>query len=154
MEIKGLGGTPLADQQIATRDENGFLRPVSPDNPIYTKPADDSGSGGGQTVTILGTGTAAGNVSYPSTGVADKNTDITIYFGGSTTGTTGTFSTFLIDINNRQTVLPGIRSNVSIAQVTTANVGDIVDYSIPKGCKLRIDYTAPTGGTLSIKGVE
>ncbi|SHN52641.1 hypothetical protein SAMN04487896_0232 [Paenibacillus sp. ov031] len=115
--------------------------------------SDEPGGGSGETVTILEAGAAAGNESYPSTGVAERKIDITIYFGGSAAGTTSTFSTFLIDINNRQTVLPGIRSNVSIAQVTTANVGDVVDYSIPQGCRLRIDYTAPTGGTLSIKGV-
>jgi hypothetical protein len=75
-------------------------------------------------------------------------------FGSSNEATTGQFSTFLVDLNGKESVFPGIRSNISIAQVTTCNVGDVVNYTIPAGCKLRIKHTAATGGgTLSIKGV-
>ncbi|MEK4273112.1 hypothetical protein [Paenibacillus sp. FSL R7-0026] len=112
------------------------------------------GTGAPQTVSILGAGSAVGSAAYPASGVVERSTDITVYYGSSNQATTGTFSTFLIDINNRQSILPGIRQNVSIAQVTSANVGDVVTYTIPAGCKLRVEYTAPTGGgTLSIKGV-
>ncbi|WP_413373329.1 hypothetical protein [Paenibacillus taichungensis] len=118
----------------------------------------EGGGGGGtadpEIITILGSGSAANTVNYPASGSVKRSTDITVTYGSSTAATTGTFTTFLVDINDRESVLPGIRNNISIAQVTSANVGDVVDYTIPAGCKLRIKYSAPSGGgTLSIKGV-
>ncbi|WP_433581610.1 hypothetical protein [Paenibacillus amylolyticus] len=134
--------------------------PESGPTKVFVVNGDDIGSGEGggsgapQTVSILGAGSAVGNATYPASGTVEKSTDIMVYFGSSNQATTGTFSTFLIDVNSRQSVLPGIRQNVGIAQVTSANVGDVVAYSIPAGCRLRIEYTAPSGGgTLSIKGV-
>lgn len=146
----------FADQQIFARDENGKMRAIGMDFPMPMKLVDGGSSGGVGTVTILGAGSAAGNATYPPTAESAvlKDTDITIYFGGGAS-TTGTFASFLIDINDRKTTLPGIRENgASISQVNTANVGDVVSYTIPALCRLRIEYTAPTGGgTLSIKGV-
>jgi hypothetical protein len=145
-----------ADQQIYARDETGKMRAVGVDFPMPMKQVDGGSSGGAKTVTILGAGSAAGSATYPATSenAVAKDTDITIYFGGGAS-TTGTFTSFLIDINDRKTALPGIRENgASISQVNTANVGDVVSYTIPALCRLRIEYTAPAGGgTLSIKGV-
>ncbi|MCF7753354.1 hypothetical protein KQ941_02785 [Paenibacillus xylanexedens] len=146
----------FAGQQIYAKDEQGRMRAVGADFPMPMKSVDGGSSGGVGTVTILGAGSAAGNATYPPTAESAvlKDTDITIYFGGGAS-TTGTFTSFLIDINDRKTALPGIRENgASISQVNTANVGDVVSYTIPALCRLRIEYTAPTGGgTLSIKGV-
>ncbi|KAA8750116.1 hypothetical protein [Paenibacillus sp. UASWS1643] len=150
------GSHLLANQQIYARDENGKMRAVGADFPLPMKQVEGGSSGGPRTVTILGAGSAAGSATYPPTAesAVAKDTDITIYFGGGAS-TTGTFTSCLIDINDRKTALPGIRENgASISQVNTANVGDVVSYTIPALCRLRIEYTAPTGGgTLSIKGV-
>lgn len=104
-------------------------------------------------VTLLSAGASAGSVQYPSEPTG-TDLEITLNYGGSTNATQGTFNTYIIDINGKKAVLPGVRNNINIAQITQASVGDLVSYIIPVGCILRIEYTAPNGGgMLSIKGV-
>ncbi|GAB1154510.1 hypothetical protein YWY31_05350 [Paenibacillus illinoisensis] len=104
-------------------------------------------------VTLLSVGTTAGSVEYPSEPTG-TDIEITINYGGSTNATQGTFNTYIVDLNGKKSVLPGVRNNINIAQINQASVGDLVSYIIPVGCILRIEYTTPNGGgTLSIKGV-
>lgn len=103
-------------------------------------------------VTLLSAGATAGSVQYPSEPTG-TDIEITLNYGGSTNATQGTFNTYIIDLNGKKAVLPGVRNNINIAQINQASVGDLVSYIIPVGCILRIEYTAPNGGgTLSIKG--
>lgn len=134
---------------VKITDDQG--RPIGPDNPLLFAMA--SGGSPATEVSILGTGTAAGSVQYPDEASLTEKS-ITLNFGASNDTTTATFNTYLIDLNGKKSLFPGIRSNIQIKQVTSANVGDTVAYQLPPGCKIRVEYTAPVGGgTLSIKGV-
>lgn len=152
--INGMSGSPPEDQQIYTKDETVQYKPVSADNPLALYQVNCGGDASSEPISILGAGTVAGSTFYPNDGVTIRDTDIVVYYGSSTAATTATFDTFLIDINNRKSVLPGIRQNQRFAQVTSANVGDVVLYTVPAGCIFKVEYTAPTGGgTINIKGV-
>lgn len=149
------GSGLLAKQQIYAKDENGRMRAVGADFPMKVEVVNGSESPGPSSpVNILGAGAVAGSAFYPASGTVTKEIDITVFFGASNQVTQANFNSYVVDINGRQTVLPGLRENISIAQVNSAAVGDIVNYTIPVGCRLKFEYTTPTGGgTLNIKGV-
>ncbi|MEN1985277.1 hypothetical protein [Paenibacillus hubeiensis] len=149
------GGYLLPAQRMFMKNAEGETAEVGPNNPmaVYIVGEGPTPIPDPEVINILGTGTAAGSADFPKDSSMKKATDITVTYGGSAANTTATFTTFLVDINGRETVLQGVRNNVSIGLVSSANVGDVVDYSIPVGCKLRIKYTAPANGTVNIKGV-
>lgn len=134
---------------VKLTDDQG--KPIGTNNPLLFTMA--SGGAPATEVSLLATGTAAGSVQYPDEASLTEKS-ITLNFGASNDTTTATFNTYLIDLNGKKSPFPGIRSNIEIKQVTSANVGDTVVFQLPPGCKIRVEYTVPVGGgTLSIKGV-
>ncbi|WP_429368688.1 hypothetical protein [Paenibacillus sp. DS2015] len=101
-----------------------------------------------ETITLINALAVAGNGEYAA--VTAKS--ITVEFYGSAVGTTATFSFYLVGLSGTKRVFAGIRKTVSIEQVTTAVVGDIVSFSVPAGYKLRIENTVAVGGTVTAKG--
>lgn len=100
-------------------------------------------------ITVINASAVAGVGEY--TGALAKSKSITLEFYGAGAATS-TFSFYLVGPSGVKRVAAGIRKTVSIEQVTTAVVGDIVSFGVPAGYKLRIENTLPVGGAVTAKG--
>lgn len=134
----------------------GEVEVVSPSKPLYTKPVESDGEDGGsegQVITLLKAGTAAGSVQYPDKAVTSPVT-VTIEYDASNDATTATFTSYIVGPTGKPRLLEGAKISPAIDIVSTAAVKEVVQYDIPAGFYLRIEYTAPTGGgTISITAV-
>ena len=68
-------------------------------------------------------------------------------------GATATFTAFLVDREGNEYSLSGFRVSGNIDLVTSAQPGEIVEYTKPAGMILRIKWTKPSTGTVSAKAI-
>lgn len=113
----------------------------------------DDGGSEGEVIQLLKAGAAAGSVKYPDKATTSPVT-VTIEYDASNDATTAAFTSYIVGPTGKPRLLEGAKISPSIDITSTAAVKEVVQYAIPAGYYLKIEYTAPSGGgTISITAV-
>lgn len=92
---------------------------------------------------------AAGSAEY----IAKTSKTLTLEFSGSTDTVTSTLDFQIKGPSGKAIAKEGIRLTVPTDIITSGKLGEVVSFSVPAGFTLVINYTKPSTGTLSIKGM-
>ncbi|MCM3131880.1 hypothetical protein M3629_03740 [Paenibacillus polysaccharolyticus] len=84
---------------------------------------------------------------------AEVSKTVTLEFSGSTDTVTSSLTFQLKGPSGKGIAIEGIRLTAPTDVVTSGKLGEVVSFSVPAGFTLVINYTKPSTGTLSIKGM-
>lgn len=99
-------------------------------------------------ITLVDKASKAGSAEY----AAETSKTVTLEFFGSADTVSSTISFQLKGPSGKANAVEGIRQTAPKDIVTSGKLGETVSFSVPAGFTLVINYTAPSSGTLSIKG--